>query len=164
MDVFLAVPCVVGTNILGVFLAVPRVVGENIYATLRLFTPQHIQTADLASLGPRFGWRRRKLETTVYLFKLARHGPKLRQTPFQTIPDISFFDRQLFFVRFFLGRFLTFWDLYSSGTLRKRSGTLRNHPETFCNDLKCLEFTENDLISSKNHSKTSKKHTKVIHG
>ena len=30
MGVFLAVPRVVGENILGVFLAVPRVVGENI--------------------------------------------------------------------------------------------------------------------------------------
>ena len=31
LGVFLAVPRVVGENILGVFLAVPRVVGENIF-------------------------------------------------------------------------------------------------------------------------------------
>ena len=42
-----------------------------------------------------------KLETAVYPFKLARHASKPRQTPFQTIPVISFFDRQFFFPDFF---------------------------------------------------------------
>ena len=64
-------------------------------------TRMRMQT-DLASLGPRFARTSlrsaaAKLETAVYPVKLARHASKPRQTPFQTIPVISFFDREFLF-------------------------------------------------------------------
>jgi len=80
---------------------------------------------DLASLGPRFARTSlrsaaAKLETAVYPFKLARHASKPRQTPFQTIPVISFFDRRFFFP-----------DLFSAGNKFGR---------VFCQDLEGLTF------------------------
>ena len=91
---------------------------------------------------------------------MARNSGKHR---FRQSPTF-YFSTANFFSSISFGWFLAFWDFYSSGTLRKRSGTLRNHPETFCNDLECLEFIENDSISSKNHSKTSTTNAKIIHG
>ena len=71
--------------------------------------PAGVRT-DLVSLGPRFAQtslrsEAAKLEPTIYRFKLAHHAPKPRQTPFQTIPGISFLDRRLFSRNSVLGIF-----------------------------------------------------------
>ena len=54
-----------------------------------------------------------KLQTTVYLSKIARTDLKLGQNAFQTIPDILFFDPQLFLFACVFFRF--FSDLLGSG-------------------------------------------------
>ena len=98
-----------------------------------------------------------KLQTTVYPSKSTPIPLKLRQNPFQTIPNKLFFGRKqiwsaIFFQNF--GLLGTFTALERSENGLGRSGIIRRHSEMTWNAW-------NSLTIIKNHSKIMRKHLKI---
>ena len=83
------------------------------------------------------------LQTTVYPSKSIPITPKLQQNPFRTIPNKKEIGEPKVRPAICFTICRTYRRFHSCETLRKRSGTLRNHPETFRIVLKCPETSRN---------------------